>query len=174
MGFFKSLKGDAKSGADDISSNQTYDSATHDDPTTKAEGRRLFGNSSSHNLFSSSNTQTNPSENDFTPPSGPPPSRKQAELYSPPPGPPPSQVQDEPPPYHDWTSIPDTSLLPPPPAAPQDFSPANNALRRICRRSKSLVRTLPSLPTQQPPPTRHRLRRRTNRRYIPTTARHIR
>jgi hypothetical protein len=34
---------------------------------------------------------------------------------------------DQPPPYHDWTIIPDTSLLPPPPSIGYDISPTANA-----------------------------------------------
>ncbi|KAL2400420.1 hypothetical protein ABEF95_001426 [Exophiala dermatitidis] len=79
------------------------------------------------------------------------------ETFLPPPGPPPTatssaatttttipssnptpkhQIQDHdqnhdqkenPPPYHDWTIIPDTALLPPPPPLPEDYSPTNNA-----------------------------------------------
>lgn len=63
-------------------------------------------------------------ENDqiYEAPPGPPPSQalnkyKATEDYAKSPGPPPSHTPTEnPPPYHNWTSIPDTSLLPPPPA----------------------------------------------------------
>lgn len=83
-----------------------------------------------------------PEQNDtFLPPPGPPPSHSSQrghvkknndhdnEDFQPPPGPPPSSSRDNPnpPPYHDWTVIPDTSLLPPPPPLPQDYSPTNNA-----------------------------------------------
>lgn len=36
-------------------------------------------------------------------------------------------MTDNPPPYHDWTSVPDTALLPPPPPAPSDYSTGTNA-----------------------------------------------
>ncbi|KAF2496940.1 hypothetical protein BU16DRAFT_344458 [Lophium mytilinum] len=59
----------------------------------------------------------------YAPPSGPPPSTS----YAPPPGPPPNMSSEEPPPYHDWTVIPDNSLLPPPPSIGYDASPTANA-----------------------------------------------
>ncbi|RMD42984.1 hypothetical protein DV735_g2106, partial [Chaetothyriales sp. CBS 134920] len=40
---------------------------------------------------------------------------------------PPGLLSDNPPPYHDWMSVPDTALLPPPPAFPQQASSTNNA-----------------------------------------------
>jgi len=62
----------------------------------------------------------------YAPPKGPPPGRDE---YAPPPGPPPSfsKPSDDPPPYHDWTVIPDNSLLPPPPSLGYDTSPSGNA-----------------------------------------------
>jgi hypothetical protein len=43
-----------------------------------------------------------------------------------PPGPLPTEIpSDNPPPYHDWTSIPDTSLLPPPPSLGHESSKYN-------------------------------------------------
>lgn len=86
-----------------------------------------------------------PSSN-YAPPSGPPPSyamqsQSLAYDYAPPQGPPPSRDDKssklpseksstaEPPPYHDWTVIPDTSLLPPPPSIGYDHSPTANASR---------------------------------------------
>lgn len=52
-----------------------------------------------------------------------------ANTYASPPGPPPSANihVDEPPPYHDWTSIPDTSLLPPPPSIGHEAGSSSNA-----------------------------------------------
>lgn len=49
------------------------------------------------------------------------------DTYEAPPGPPPSAhiPADNPPPYHDWTSIPDTSLLPPPPSLGHQSSKYN-------------------------------------------------
>lgn len=88
-----------------------------------------------------------PGRAEYTPLPGPPPGRAE---YSPPLGPPPgrtaytspnlveyakpieappshSEVNEDPPPYHDWTVIPDTALLPPPPSLRHETSPANNA-----------------------------------------------
>ncbi|KIV81725.1 hypothetical protein PV11_03888 [Exophiala sideris] len=86
----------------------------------------------------------------YAPPPGPPPSYRQHAPttnnakannnsdFAPPPGPPPSHRQHNdipsqspteanPPPYQNWMTIEDTSLLPPPPALPEDTSPINNA-----------------------------------------------
>ena len=134
MGFFKSLKGQTQVGTDDLSGNQSndqYSSGTHDNLSTKEEKRRLFGTSSaqapvSNTTFSSSSTKPQTQLESFQAPPGPPPSHAKTKRndYAPPSGPPPSA---NPPPYHDWTVIPDTALLPPPPALPEDYSPANNA-----------------------------------------------
>ncbi|OCK78293.1 hypothetical protein K432DRAFT_302313 [Lepidopterella palustris CBS 459.81] len=77
------------------------------------------------------------SSNGYAPPPGPPPSQSYnaASAYTPPPGPPPSRSHlpqqpapsFAPPPYHDWTVIPDNSLLPPPPSICYDSSPTANA-----------------------------------------------
>ncbi|KIM98131.1 hypothetical protein OIDMADRAFT_128983 [Oidiodendron maius Zn] len=74
-----------------------------------------------------------PSHSQYAPPPGPPPSHS---LYAPPLGPPPSHSEYAPPPgpppayqpHHDWqTAVPDTSLLPPPPALGNQHSRTNNA-----------------------------------------------
>src|SRR5579862_217289 len=56
-------------------------------------------------------------------PSAPPPAYQQ---YAPPSGAPPSHG-DAHTTYHDWTSVPDTALLPPPPALRNEVSPTSNA-----------------------------------------------
>lgn len=63
-----------------------------------------------------------PSDNDsYAPPAGPPPTHQE---YAPPSGPPPAKQE----PYHDWqNAVPDTSFLPPPPAAGNQRSATNNA-----------------------------------------------
>ncbi|KAF2796134.1 hypothetical protein K505DRAFT_323579 [Melanomma pulvis-pyrius CBS 109.77] len=74
-------------------------------------------------------------EKDYLPPAGPPPNLAASSSgYAPPPGPPPSYQFPsqpapswEPPPYHDWTVIPDNSLLPPPPSIGYDSSPTANS-----------------------------------------------
>lgn len=76
----------------------------------------------------------------YAPPPGPPPSHthnpnnpfvdyteKKQDPYHQPPQTQQPQTQDPPPSYHDWTIIPDTSLLPPPPPLANDTSPTANA-----------------------------------------------
>ncbi|ETN46809.1 uncharacterized protein HMPREF1541_00998 [Cyphellophora europaea CBS 101466] len=127
MGFFKSLKGKVDVGTNSeyqtsASNNTKYNSSTHDDLSTANDKRRLFGISSSSRSQASQSQQS--SSSTYAPPAGPPPSK---ETYQAPPGPPPTLTNPEPPPYHDWTSVPDNSQLPPPPAFFAEFSPANNA-----------------------------------------------
>ena len=96
-------------------------------------------------------------------PPGPPLSRfAEAKKYTDgndcqaPPGPPPSQIpSDNPPPYHDWTSIPDTSLLPPPPSLGHESSKYNAAwddaarAHAFCDQFPPYTPARPSLAVQQ-------------------------
>jgi hypothetical protein len=71
-----------------------------------------------------------PSGPQYQPSSGPTPaSHASSSSFQPPPGPPPGHSDVAPPPYHDWTAIPDTSLLPPPPGMSHDYSTGANATR---------------------------------------------
>ena len=79
----------------------------------------------------------------YAPPPGPPPAHLDigqesvsgkgpgSHEYEPPAGPPPppssNSTDETPPPYHDWQSIPDTALLPPPPMLGNFLSPSSNA-----------------------------------------------
>lgn len=66
---------------------------------------------------------------EYDPPPGPPPRNEENATFVPQPYPPPRQTnaaEEKPPPYHDWTVIPDTALLPPPPALHYKYS-TNNA-----------------------------------------------
>lgn len=116
MGLFNSLKGKVDVGTDTPPDQAPSVQNHHEAYSTAQEKRRLFGQGATD-------------KHDFAPPPGPPPSHSQSkgETFLPPPGPPPSQTSSNPPPYHDWTVIPDTALLPPPPPLPQDYSPTNNA-----------------------------------------------
>ncbi|KAL8963793.1 MAG: hypothetical protein Q9183_004952 [Haloplaca sp. 2 TL-2023] len=107
----------------------------------------------------------------FAPPPGPPPSqRKNHESYAPPNGPPPSQINylpppgpppahsrhdEDPPPYHDWTSIPDTALLPPPPSLGHETSPAGNASLSDADRAHHWCRMHPLILPHQPAPVQY-------------------
>ena len=105
MGFFKSLKGDHP---------QIIGGSSDSSPS-----RPLTSDSKAHQSHSQSTTG-------YEPPPGPPPRREES---ADPQGPPPSypDTSAEPPPYHDWTIIPDTSLLPPPPGIRHGESPSGNA-----------------------------------------------
>lgn len=112
------------------------------------------------------------SSQNYAPPPGPPPSHQcvQNERYAappdlapshnqflPPPGPPPSHVQptDEPPPYHDWTIIEDTALLPPPPSLGHGTSPSGNASLSDADRAHEWCRLYPLIQPHQPTPAQH-------------------
>jgi len=83
-----------------------------------------------------------PFHSEYTAPAGPPPGFN--ESYAPPAGPPPKQE-----PYHDWQSaVPDTSLLPPPPAlfTGHDRSQANNATEQEALQGDAWCDANPMLP----------------------------
>lgn len=77
--------------------------------------------------------------------------------YAPPDGPPPrkNQVLEEPPPYHDWTVVPDNSLLPPPPSFGYDQSPNNNATLFDADRAHDWCKRNPLIIPHQPTPAQH-------------------
>ena len=102
----------------------------------------------------------------YAPPAGPPPSHQATYLassgpppgrpeYAPPPGSPPSHQQpaEKPALYHDWTSIPDTALLPPPPSLGHEVSPSSNANISDADRAHEWCRSHPLLAPGYPPPT---------------------
>ena len=149
MGIFKSLKGDHPDVIGQSSSNIGNDIAgTYAPPP---------GPPPSH--------QSRLPQNDYAPPPGPPPGH---EVYLPPPGPPPShryneaaagegslkpsqtQAGSDPPPYHDWTVIPDTALLPPPPSIRHDTSPSGNAELSDADRAHYWCRMHPLIRPHQP------------------------
>lgn len=135
MGFFKHLKGnqqDAIGGSSSTgnevggpsSDNSMQNSSGHEtDKFAPPPGPPPSHLSATH-YSTTSTSQSDPGQ--YAPPPGPPPGRNE---YAPPQGPPPAQSQpgDAPPPYHDWTVIPDTALLPPPPSLGHETSPINNA-----------------------------------------------
>ncbi|MCJ1346765.1 hypothetical protein MMC31_004983 [Peltigera leucophlebia] len=105
-----------------------------------------------------------PDRNEHAPPSGPPPQRNQYPLpqehsigheYAPPIRPPLSQSTEELPPYHDWTVIPDTALLPPPPSFSHETSPSNNADLVEADRAHEWCRRYPLMMPHPPTPAQH-------------------
>ncbi|KAL6705950.1 hypothetical protein ACN47E_006229 [Coniothyrium glycines] len=105
------------------------------------------------------------SKSEYAPPSGPPPSHVASTsnaAYAPPTGPPPAQnfpqqppPSWDPPPYHDWTIIPDTALLPPPPSIGYESSPTANASAEDGDRALTWTRSNPLWPPQNIAPTTH-------------------
>ncbi|KAK5055372.1 hypothetical protein LTR84_013122 [Exophiala bonariae] len=174
MGLFSSLKGKRDVGVDDPTKQPIRDnSSSHDGWSATQEKRRLFGGGSKAQSSTDDQQYTPPSgpppsqrtdgkgkhAEDFAPPPGPPPSHSkqhEQDTYAPPPGPPPSQSAN-PPPYHDWTVIPDTALLPPPPALPQDYSPSNNASYDSAERAHAWCAQNPSYTPSLPTPELHAL-----------------
>ncbi|KAG8533836.1 uncharacterized protein KY384_001577 [Bacidia gigantensis] len=104
-----------------------------------------------------------PPDYQYAPPPGPPPShdaqgsQSQASSsqgqFAPPPGPPPSL--GEPPPYHDWTIIPDTSTLPPPPTTGHEQPASNNADSMEADRAHAWCAAHPLLYPHQPTSEQH-------------------
>lgn len=127
MCFGNKLKGDDPTQANndhlnsrpvDYTPNKHESSKMPDNPTGPPAQYNQYGSSSNDQYAPPSGPP--PNHDQYAPPSGPPPGH---DRYAPPPGPPPTQE-----PYHDWqTAVPDTSLLPPPPAMGNQRSTANNA-----------------------------------------------
>lgn len=144
MGFFRSLKG----GHPEVIGGTA-------DENTRPSSR---GEASSHQKQYQENFAYRPppgppsGSNRYRPPPGPPPDR-----YEPPPGPPPSHSVSsaDPPPYHDWTVVPDTALLPPPPELGHDMSPFSNASKCDADRAKEWCRRNPIIRPHQPTPQQH-------------------
>lgn len=158
MGLFKSLKG---THPDTLGASNTHEAHNHDSERMDRTYEPPSGPPPSH--------QTHVAAFAYAPPPGPPPGRSQdvappgprpgRNEYPPPPGPPPQQInvasvlgQEEPPPYHDWTVIPDTALLPPPPSMEHDTSPSNNANPIDADRAHDWCRRYPLMIPHEPTP----------------------
>ena len=132
MRLFRSLKGDHPTSvggpapSDSHEPTDSYAPPSGPPPSYEEQG--------THSSYSDTN------QSEYAPPAGLPPSHRLHESpfnsprhtqteYVPPSGPPPSHIQatNEPAPYHDWTTVPDTALLPPPPLLGHKKSPASNA-----------------------------------------------
>ncbi|OAP64131.1 hypothetical protein AYL99_00103 [Fonsecaea erecta] len=196
MGLFKSLKGKIDVGTESPSDNNNNNLLGREGRWSRTQGRKEEQFAPPSGPPPLHRQQGQGTEETFEPPPGPPPSHRGApsssrnEEFSAPDGPPPSHFPDSkpdnPPPYHDWTVIPDTTLLPPPPPLPQDYSPANNASYDSAERAhewcaKHPVYT-PSTPsheihllaiaghiTLEPPPLQLRKHMTTLRQTSPTT-----
>jgi hypothetical protein len=141
MGFFKSLKGDHPATIGSASSQNTSDLAGSTETYAPPPGPPP-----SHRK----------ADEQYAPPPGPPPSHAPVEEhYAPPPGPPPSHTDTEPPPYHDWTVIPDNALLPPPPSLGHEQSPLSNAALSDANRAHTWCKAYPMIRPHQPTLLQH-------------------
>lgn len=80
------------------------------------------------------------------PPPGPPPGHQ---SYAPPPGPPPN-YQGNLPANHDWRSVPDAALLPPPPSIGHDYGSKSNAELDDANRAHEWCKSHPLIRPNQP------------------------
>ncbi|KAL8663038.1 MAG: hypothetical protein Q9202_004178 [Teloschistes flavicans] len=146
MGFFKSLKGEHPDtvGSDTSRTSQTYAPPPGPPPSHQRKTDEHFAPPSG----------PPPGKNNHISPPGPPPNNGD---FLPPPGPPPSHAQPsgDPPPYHDWTVIEDTALLPPPPSLGHTTSPAGNASLSDADRAHEWCRTYPLIRPHQPAPAQY-------------------
>ncbi len=152
MHFFKSLKGDHPQTAGGSTSRITH--GTEADPIKEKESGQTHKEKNGFSVSPPTSQYSAPlgpppGRENYAPPTGPPPGRGE---YTPPPGPPPShqELTVDPPPYHDWTSIPDTALLPPPPALGNVMSPFSNANRTDADRAHDWCKLHPLVKPHQP------------------------
>ena len=164
MHFFKSPRGyhpDAHGGSPSGASHETdADSAKDKKSLQYQEEKYETSLGLAPSSYSAPSIRPNRREEYASPP-GPPPGREEYALplgpppgrnkYAPPPGPHPSFQGPtfDPPPYHDWTSIPDTALLPPPPAIGNDLSPFSNANRTDADRAHDWCKLHPLVKPHQ-------------------------
>lgn len=141
MGLFKSLKGDHPDtiGSDiqEAGKSQSQSVASPPGPPPHQATRPLSGPSSG--------------DAEYHPPPGPPPPRQPKALQF---GDSSSQRQtgQDPPAYHDWTIIPDTALLPPPPSLGYETSPTSNANVDEADRAHEWCKQNPLVKPHQPTP----------------------
>ncbi|KAL9633805.1 MAG: hypothetical protein Q9164_004478 [Protoblastenia rupestris] len=150
MGFFKSLRGNHPD--------------TIGGPSSQGTMQNISSNKEDNNAHSTEapchpSPDPPPSQHSqYQAPQGPPPRNS---GYAPPPGPPPSHQNyehtstpttssQEPPPYHDWTIIPDTALLPPPPSVGYETGIASNADPCEADRARDWCRVNPLIFPHQP------------------------
>lgn len=176
MGFFKSLKGDHAStigGADSQSQDpsglnssqgkqgrghrgekENYNPPPGAPPTWQNDYISPTGPPPGHGEYAPP-LGPPPGHGEYTPPPGPPPGR---EEYAPPSGPPPSHraaTDSEAPAYHDWTSVPDNALLPPPPSMGHEISTSSNADTDDAVRAHDWCRANPLIRPHQPTNDQH-------------------
>ena len=146
MGLFRSLKG---SHPDKIGASLSK-SEGRDQTSPRTDEKHTYVPSNADTYLPPPGPPTS-HQAAYSAPSGPPPGRSE---YAPPPGPPPLHQSnaENPAPYHDWTSVPDTALLPPPPSLDHEASPLSNANLTDADRAHEWCRSHPLLAPGYPPP----------------------
>lgn len=158
MGFFDPLKGDhpdAIGGREKDSGHtssqdkvhardETFSPPSGPPPSYSGQGNHPANYAPPPDVFSG--------ETVFAPPPGPPPNR---EEFAPPAGPGHKNDDQEPPPYHDWTVIPDTALLPPPPSMGHEIGSSSNASSAEADRAHEWCKINPLIRPHQPSRAQH-------------------
>ena len=149
MGFFKSLKGDHPATIGRASSQERYAPPPGPPPSRQTHPQ---SNGIAHD--DPATLQALSSEMSYAPSPGPPPGH---EGYTSPqrPIPPQQHISSEPPAYHDWTAVPDTALLPPPPSLGHTTSPSSNANPSDADRAHEWCKAYPMIKPHQPTPAQH-------------------
>ena len=150
MGFFKSLRGCHPDTIGGPSSQGTMQNISNNKEDNNAHSTEAPCHpspdppSSQHSQYQA--PQGPPLRNSgYAPPPGPPPSHQNYEHNSTP-----NISSQEPPPYHDWTIIPDTALLPPPPSVGYETGIASNADPCEADRARDWCRMNPLIFSHQP------------------------
>lgn len=151
MGFFTSLKGNHSRNIG-AASTRNPSKADSEPYTAPSEPLPLHQNQYQARGRTPYNQATGGM--DYAPPSGPPPGPGH---HASPSGLALSQrnTDSEPPPYHDWTSVPDNALLPPPPSLGHTTSPSGNANPSDADRAHDWCKLYPMIRPHQPTPAQH-------------------
>ena len=144
MGFLKHLRGNRPENAGDSSTGNEVEASTSGNSTQGF----------SHHPQYNPPPGPPPAQNEYATPSG---SSLGSHKHEPPTDSslPKTEPDDSPPPYHDWTVIPDTALLPPPPSLGHEISPTNNASRADADRAHEWCDRHPLIRPHQPTPAQY-------------------
>ena len=149
MTFFNSFKGDYSDANGNGGTKHDNESSRHE----RAVGSEYESFAPPPGPPPSHRTQNNAST-EYAPPPGPPPGREEFAAFA---GSPPSRMNNdsEPPPYHDWTVIPDTALLPPPPSIGHEIGSLSNADSAEADRAHDWCKANPIIRPHRPSGAQH-------------------